>query len=94
METNDVINAMFDYTTGYLIVVTTISKQNRKHHKFRINKKWIKKYGFTYREVQTQDVILDESNHMVYVTKKGYEKLLKICGVNTWIEQKISVYRP
>ena len=75
MEFNSTVNAMFNYVTGYLIAITTIKKQNRKHHKSRINKKWAKRYGFTYIDRQEPDVLIVD--HTIYVTQKGYEMLLK-----------------
>lgn len=46
------------------IIITTHRKQNRKHHKRRINKKWAKRYGFTETEIQ-------EKGKPIYVPARG-----------------------
>ena len=55
----------------YKIICTSIKKQNRTHHKYRINKKWAKRYGYTYHETQTEPIILID--HTVYVTHDAFE---------------------
>ena len=37
---------------GVNIIITTKERQARKHHKRRINKKWLKRYGTIKYEVQ------------------------------------------
>lgn len=72
---NKIVDSLFEYLTSYQVIVTTVKIQNRKHHKFRINKKWAKRYGFTYIDRQEPDVLIVD--HTIYVTQKGYEMLLK-----------------
>ena len=59
---------------GIPITITTKTVQNRKHKKRRINKKWLKRYGYTEREVQP-----DGSAYMydgkLYMTKRDFERL-------------------
>jgi len=79
---------------GYPIYITTIKIQNRKHHKFRINKKWAKRYGFTYYDCQSQDVVI--FNDIIYVTQKGYDMIIKSIkkGDIEWLrEQMINAYK-
>ncbi len=61
----------------YKVVVTTKKIQNRTHHKKRINKKWAKRYGYTYYETQNYDIMYDPSNSTIYCTQKGFEIIIK-----------------
>lgn len=65
---------------GYRVIVTTDIKkkvQARTHKKRRINKKWLKKYG--YKEVPDNNLCYFMGD-CVFMTPKGYEKLKKACG--------------
>lgn len=75
MKVNPIVDSLFKFLTGYQVIVTTIKVQNRKHHKSRINKKWAKRYGFTYYDCQSQDIVMVDRT--IYVTQNGYEMLLK-----------------
>lgn len=60
---------------GHPIYVATKEFQRRKHHKKRINKKWLKRYGC--REVNLMEhgkVVLTEDG-LLYMTKKTFEIL-------------------
>jgi len=59
---------------GYDIIVTTKKQQIRKHKRKRINKKWAKRYGFMYFDIQEpgQAVIVERK---IYMTLRDYEKL-------------------
>ena len=52
--------------------------QRRKHKNRRINKKWLKRYG--YKCVPDNDKII-LSNNKLFMTKGAYEKLKK--GIKT-----------
>ena len=41
------LGKMNDLMGGYNVIVTTTNVQRRRHKKKRINKKWIKRYGYT-----------------------------------------------
>ena len=64
----------------YKIVVTTKKVQNRTHHKKRINKKWAKRYGYTYYETQKDDTMYVTSDSTIYCTQKGFETIIKSIG--------------
>ena len=61
---------------GIPIIITTRTIQNRKHKKRRINKKWLRRYGYTERDIQP-----DGSAYMfegkLYITKRDFERLKK-----------------
>lgn len=62
---------------SYKVVCTTRQHQNRCHHKYRINKKWAKRYGYTYTEVQNEPIIF--MNDTIYCTKDGLDQIKKMC---------------
>ena len=70
---------MTDYKallTGYPIHIATKEIQRRKHHKKRINKKWLKRYG-TYEinmMPHNKVVMMDGA---IWMTKRTYEVLKK-----------------
>lgn len=68
---------LFSNLNGWPIVITTRRHQNRKHRKKRINKKWLKRYGYEDYELQTDDVIIDRYNKKIYIKLSIYEKMLK-----------------
>ena len=63
---------------SYKVICTTIKHQKRRHHKYRINKKWAKRYGYTYMEVQNEPIIFMDGT--IYCTKDGLDQIKKICG--------------
>lgn len=64
---------------GYDVIITTRRKQNRKHKRPRINKKWAKRFGFTELEIQDDHPII--SGGLVFMTKSCYDKLLREIGI-------------
>lgn len=68
-------NGIFAKYTGIpIIVVPDSKKQNRKHKKKRINKKWKKRYGYTlYNSLEDDQVIM--MNGRVCVNPRTYYKL-------------------
>lgn len=59
---------------GYEIIITTKKCQIRTHKKKRINKKWAKKYGYIYFDIQDpgQAVVI---GHKIYMTLRDFEAL-------------------
>lgn len=59
---------------GYDIVITTKKIQIRTHKKKRINKKWAKRYGFMYFDIQDrgQAVIVGST---IYMTQRDFDDL-------------------
>lgn len=59
---------------GHPIHIATKSFQRRTHHKKRINKKWLKRYGTWEINMMphNQVVMMDGA---IYMTKKTWEKL-------------------
>ena len=60
--------------TGYPIIITTQRIQKRKHKKWRINKKWKKRYGFIDYEVQEQDCFIVDDK--IYMKLGVYEQVI------------------
>lgn len=62
--------------TGYPIYIATKEIQRRKHHKKRINKKWLKRYGvIEYNSMSHGEVFLNEIDRVFYMTKKTLQEL-------------------
>ena len=63
-----------------IIITERITKdiQRRKHKKRRINKKWLKRYG--YKCVPDDDKII-MSNNKLFMTKGAYERVKKVSKV-------------
>ena len=59
---------------GYDIIITTKKHQIRTHKKKRINKKWAKRYGFMYFDIQDrgQAVIVGST---IYMTQRDFDDL-------------------
>ena len=65
---------MLDLYNGIPIRITTIEIQRRKHRKYRINKKWLKKYGNIEYEIQPYGTVYLYNGYL-YMTKKDYKLL-------------------
>ena len=59
---------------GIPIYIATKKIQRRKHHKYRINKKWAKKYGFYELNYMPSDcpVFIDG---VLWMTQKDFDNL-------------------
>ena len=59
---------------GYDIIITTMKTQIRTHRKKRISKKWAKRYGYMYFDIQNEGdaYVVDQK---IYMTLHDYEKL-------------------
>lgn len=67
----------FEYLYGIRICTTnmiTKDVQARKHKKKRINKKWLKRYGY---KCVPDDTKIYMTKDMVFMTKRCYQKLKK-----------------
>lgn len=62
---------------GYPIYIATKEIQRRKHHKKRINKKWLKRYGNIELNLMPHDEIIVDGNGFpaIRMTKKTYQEL-------------------
>ena len=57
-----------------IVIVPTYKKQRRTHRKKRINKKWAKRYGFTYHNyLKDGDVVMSSEGLMM--NRVTYEAL-------------------
>lgn len=64
---------------GIPVFIATKEYQRRKHHKKRINKKWRKKYGIIeYNSMPHGQVVFNEVDRTLYMTKKTFEKFKKM----------------
>lgn len=71
---------MVEYISQAELIITTRKIQNKKHHKRRINKKWAKRYGYTYIEVQEKGkpiIVNDKGSVKMYLTLEDYNQLKK-----------------
>lgn len=68
-------NKLFNELNSIPIYITTKKKQNRKHHKKRINKKWQKRYGFTEYELMPYYSTVFH-NGVIYMSQKTYNELM------------------
>ena len=69
---------MIEWNSQAELIVTTRKVQNKKHHKKRINKKWMKRYGYTYIEVQEKGkpiIVNDKGSLKMYLTLDDYNRL-------------------
>lgn len=71
-----------DYLYGHKIYIATKEWQRRKHHKKRINKKWLKRYGTYESNMMPHDEVVMTDNGDIWMTKKTYQKLLKGIGLD------------
>lgn len=75
---------MTDYKallTGYPIYIATKEIQRRKHHKKRINKKWLKRYGMIELNSLPHGEVIMMDNGVIYMTKRTLENLKKSIGL-------------
>lgn len=63
---------------GHPVYIATIELQRRKHHKKRINKKWLKRYGCEECDLMPHGQAI-MSNGVIWMTKRTYQRLV---GVN------------
>jgi len=61
---------------GHPIRIATIELQRRKHHKKRINKKWLKRYGCEECDLMLHGEII-AMNGTLWMTKRTYQRFKK-----------------
>lgn len=66
--------------SGLPIVITTKTVQRRKHHKKRINKKWLKRYGCWEFEMLPPDISAAIIEGTLYMKKSAFEELIGLRG--------------
>lgn len=64
---------MNDLYLNYPIITLPDSRQRRTHHKKRINKKWLKRYGWIYSPIEPDKVLFADGKF--YMTKETCKKL-------------------
>lgn len=58
----------------YPIHIATKTLQKRKHHKKRINKKWLKRYGCYEINMMPHNKII-MANGKIFITKRTWEQM-------------------
>ena len=66
--------------TGHPIFIATKEIQRRKHHKKRINKKWLKRYGVIELNSMPHGQVVMMDNGVFLMTKRTFESLKKSIG--------------
>ena len=70
---------IFDKTyLGYPIKIATKEIQCRKHKKKRINKKWLKKYGYHEFDIMEHGKVMMASDGVIWMTKKTFQQIKNI----------------
>lgn len=62
---------------GHPIYIATKTCQRRKHRKKRINKKWLKRYGYYELNMMTHGEVVMMDNGVIWMTAKTWQELLK-----------------
>ncbi len=62
---------------GHPIYIATRSYQRRKHHKRRINKKWLKRYGCYELNLMPHGEMVMMDDGAIWMTKKTFEQFKK-----------------
>jgi len=66
-----------DYLYGHKIYLATKEYQRRKHHKKRINKKWLKRYGTYEINMMPHNEVVMMADGTIWMTKRTYEVFKK-----------------
>lgn len=72
-----IIMGYIEFLYSHPIHIATIDIQRRKHHKKRINKKWLKRYGCEECDLMPHGQIMMMGNGTLWMTKRTYQKLKK-----------------
>ena len=64
--------------TGYPIYIATIEIQRRRHHKKRINKKWLKRYGCIEINKMPHNEVVMTDDGVLWMTKRTFEKIREV----------------
>lgn len=62
---------------GHTIYIATKEWQKRKHHKKRINKKWLKRYGSYELNMMPHNEVVMMDDGVIWMTKKTFEQFKK-----------------
>lgn len=62
---------------GHSIYIATKEWQKRKHHKKRINKKWLKRYGTYEMNMMPYNEVVMMDDGVIWMTKRTYEVFTK-----------------
>lgn len=65
---------------SYRVICTTKCVQNRTHKRKRINKKWAKRYGYTYYDTQPYPIIKIQDTY--YMTHDAFDQFVRQCKRN------------
>ena len=60
---------------GNPIYIATKSFQRRKHHKKRINKKWLKRYGTWEINMMPHNQVVMMDDGVIWMTKRTWERI-------------------
>ena len=60
---------------GCPIYIATKTFQRRKHHKKRINKKWLKRYGTWEINTMPHNQVIMMDDGVIWMTKRTWEQL-------------------
>lgn len=63
------------------IYIATKCFQRRKHHKKRINKKWLKRYGTWEINMMPHNQVMMMDDGVICMTKRTFENLKKSIGI-------------
>lgn len=66
---------------SYPIYIATKEIQKRKHHKKRINKKWLKRYGCFEINMMPHGEVIIMDNGILWMTKRTFEQIKDGCEV-------------
>ena len=66
--------------TGHPIYIATQEFQRRKHHKKRINKKWLKRYGCYELNLMPHNEVVMMDNGVIWMTKRTFENFKESIG--------------
>ena len=69
-------NNNIPFYSGHPIYIATKEWQRRKHHKKRINKKWLKRYGCYEINMMPHDQVVMLDDGTIWMTKQTYKKII------------------
>lgn len=71
------IDKMSTLLGGYTVIITTTKIQQRCHKKKRINKKWLKRYGYITSDIQKHgETVVDQEHKTMYMSQATYNDLI------------------
>lgn len=73
-------NEFMEHYMEHPIYIATKWFQRRKHHKKRINKKWLKRYGTWEINMMPHNQVIMMDDGAIWMTKRTFENLKKSIG--------------